>query len=192
MSTGPRSSPAAGLIGPGRLLLVVGPSGAGKDTVIAGAKAASAHDPAIVFPRRVVTRIATEAEEHDSLDDAGFEHALADGDFAFWWQAHGLRYGIPRSVDDDIRAGHTVICNVSRGAVADLGGRYARIVAILITAPADILAERLSGRSRTSDGSLHQRVKRNDAYVNFRTDYTINNIGAPEKAVRLFLDIING
>jgi ribose 1,5-bisphosphokinase len=174
------------------LLLVVGPSGAGKDTVIAGAKAACAHDPNLVFPRRVVTRTATSAEDHDSLDDAGFERALADGDFAFWWQAHGLRYGIPRSVDDDIRAGRTVVCNVSRGVVADLRARYAQVVAILITAPAAILTERLAGRSRASDGSLAERIKRNEAYADFPADLTIDNSGAPQAAVRKLLDAIHG
>ena len=185
------SSPAADPIGPGRLLLVVGPSGAGKDTIIAGAKAACAHDSNIVFPRRVVTRTATSAEDHDSLDDAGFERALADGDFAFLWRAHGLRYGIPRSIDDDIRAGRTVICNVSRGVVANLRVRYADVIAVLITAPADILAARLAGRSRASDGSLPERIKRNEAFVEFQADRTIDNSGAPEAAVQHLIAAAN-
>ena len=90
MTTPPSSQP----IGPGRLVLVVGPSGAGKDTVIAGTKAACADDPGIVFSRRVVTRPASETEDHDTLDDAAFDRAAKAGEFAFWWQAHGLKYGI--------------------------------------------------------------------------------------------------
>ena len=39
------------------------------------------------------------------------------GDFAFWWEAHGLKYALPAAIDDDIRAGRTVVCNVSRGIV---------------------------------------------------------------------------
>jgi ribose 1,5-bisphosphokinase PhnN len=50
---------AAGLIGPGRLLAVVGPSGAGKDTLIARARTRLAGDPMIVFPLRIVTRAAS-------------------------------------------------------------------------------------------------------------------------------------
>ncbi|MGA7013248.1 MAG: phosphonate metabolism protein/1,5-bisphosphokinase (PRPP-forming) PhnN, partial [Pseudolabrys sp.] len=63
LSTAPARSE---LIGPGRLVLVVGPSGAGKDTVITGAKAACAADSTFVFPRRVVTRPASDAEDHDT------------------------------------------------------------------------------------------------------------------------------
>lgn len=177
-------------IGPGRFVLVVGPSGAGKDTLIAGAKEACGNDPAIAFPRRVVTRPATKAEDHDSLDNATFDDAVNDGAFAFWWQAHGLKYGVPRSTEDDIRAGRTVICNVSRSVVAEVRARYVRVDVVLVTAPAEILAARLSGRSRASDGPLNERIKRNDAFTDFRPDCTIDNAGAPDKAVRQLLGVI--
>src|SRR5262245_66172369 len=114
---------AQGLIGPGRLVLIVGPSGAGKDTLITGTKAACSSNPAIVFPRRVVTRPASDAEDHDTLDDANFDRGVKDGAFAFWWEAHGHKYGIPLTVDEEIRAGHTVISNASRGIVEDMRQR---------------------------------------------------------------------
>ena len=177
-------------IGPGRFVLVVGPSGGGKDTVIAGVKEACREHPGFVFPRRVVTRDASAAEDHDSLDDAAFERAIADGAFAVWWPAHGLKYGIPRGIDDDIRAGRTVICNVSRAIVADVQARYENVAVVLITAPPDVLAARLAGRARPSDGPLDQRVKRNDAFGTFQADHTIDNTGTPEEAVRTFIEVI--
>jgi ribose 1,5-bisphosphokinase len=178
-------------IGPGRFILVVGPSGGGKDTIIAGAKAACDGKTGIVFPRRIVTRKASAAEDHDSLDDAAFDRAVNDGSFAVWWQAHGLKYGIPRSANADIRAGHTVICNVSRAVVGDVRARYANVCVVLVTAPPPVLAARLAGRSRDSDGPLHQRLKRNDAFANFRTDLVIYNVRAAAEAVQQFLEVIN-
>jgi ribose 1,5-bisphosphokinase len=179
-------------IGSGRFVLVVGPSGAGKDTLIAGAKASCSDDPTIVFLRRVVTRPANDAEDHDSLNEVFFDDAVRNGAFAFWWQAHGLKYGIPRTADDDVRAGRTVVCNVSRGIVADVRARYARVDVVLITAPADVLTARLSGRSRDTDGSLIERIKRSDAFPDFQASHVIENIGAPGTAVQQLLDVING
>ena len=114
------------MIGPGRLVLVVGPSGAGKDTLIAGSKASLAGNPSVVFPRRVVTRSSSPAEDHDTLDPAAFDAAAAHGDFGFWWEAHGLKYGIPQAIDGDLAAGRTAVCNVSRMIIADARARYAR------------------------------------------------------------------
>lgn len=186
MTAGPSQA-----IGPGRFILVVGPSGGGKDTIIAGAKAACEGKTSVVFPRRIVTREASAAEDHDSLDDAAFERAVNDGSFAVWWQAHGLKYGIPRNADAEIRAGRTVVCNVSRAVVGDIRARYANACVVLVMAPPAVLAARLAGRSRDSDGPLHQRLKRNDAFANFRADHAIDNISTPEHAVRLFLEVIN-
>ena len=90
-------------------MLVVGPSGAGKDSIIRGAQNVFADDARFVFPRRVVTRKAdVAAEDHDSVTDMAFALAVAKGDFAVWWKAHGNGYGIPVSIDDDLRVGRTV------------------------------------------------------------------------------------
>src|SRR5690606_21385065 len=98
---------------PGKLMvlaLIVGPSGAGKDTLINKAQAALADDPRFVFVRRVVTRKAVVVlEDHHSLDEAAFTVALMRGDFVLSWDAHGLRYGIPASIEADLQAGRVVV-----------------------------------------------------------------------------------
>src|SRR3954453_16139425 len=101
-------------IGPGRLVLVVGPSGAGKDTLIGFVRASCAKDTNVVFPKRIVTRDPSPFEDNRPLSPLEFEQARLRGELFIHWQAHGLCYGLPRSIDADIRAGRTVVVNVSR------------------------------------------------------------------------------
>jgi len=177
-------------IGPGRLILVVGPSGAGKDTLLGFAKAACAEDAEIVFPRRVVTRQASSSEDNIALTPDEFREALARGDFAMHWEAHGHSYGLPRAIDDDIRAGRAVVVNVSRTVIAGARRAYANVMVIAITAPPELLAERIKMRSRSSDGNSEQRLSRNvDAAA---PDVTILNVGRPEDHARRLVRAIKG
>jgi ribose 1,5-bisphosphokinase len=189
------AGPRDGAIGPGRLVLVVGPSGAGKDTLIRGARESclqdQARNPSIVFPRRVVTRPPSQAEDNDTISDEGFAQAVADGAFALWWDAHGHRYGISSSIDGDIRAGRAVVCNVSRAIVREARQRYADVAVVLVTAPDDVLAARLADRNRASDGDIAARVKRATAADrDYEPDVTIQNVGDPDHGVRMLLKAI--
>ncbi|UYO40405.1 phosphonate metabolism protein/1,5-bisphosphokinase (PRPP-forming) PhnN [Rhodopseudomonas palustris] len=175
------------LIGPGRLVLVVGPSGAGKDTLINAARSLCSDDSAIVFARRVVTREASAAEDNLQVTPEDFSRLEAAGDFALSWRAHGHSYGLPRSLDDEIRAGRTVVANVSRMVIDAARSAYANVVVVLITAPAEVLAARIAARARTSDGSINDRVGRS---VAAQPDVTISNVGDPIAHAQDLLEII--
>ena len=56
------------------------------------------------------------SEDHDFLDDPTFDEAHTHGAFALSWEAHGLKYGLPASVDDTITGGRVAVANLSRGA----------------------------------------------------------------------------
>jgi ribose 1,5-bisphosphokinase len=178
-------------IGPGRLVLVVGPSGAGKDTLLAAAQEACRGEPSIVFPRRVVTRAGSADEDHATLGEAAFERAVAEGAFALDWPAHGLRYGIPAAIDIELQAGRTVVCNVSRTVVARARERYQQVAVVLVTAPPALLKQRLAARGRAADGDLGARLLRSEA-VNrdVSPDVTIENVGSIDSGVRKLLEAI--
>ena len=145
----------------GVFVAVVGPSGAGKDTLIAHAKAALADEPQVGFVRRVITRPSDgQTEDHDTLTDAEFLATQAEGAFALAWEAHGLRYGLPALIDGAIENGHVAVANVSRGALAALRERYSNVVVVEITADPEILAARLAGRGRESRGEILARLAR--------------------------------
>jgi len=177
-------------VGPGRLILVVGPSGAGKDTLLGIARAACVEDCEIVFPRRVVTREASSSEDNEQLSPEAFQEGLARGDFAIHWEAHGHWYALPHSVEDDIRAGRTVVANVSRMVVHALRLAYADVVVVSITAPPQVLAARVAMRARHSDGRIENRLVR--AVDDATPDVTILNVGRAEDHARRLLRVIRG
>ena len=179
-----------GAIGPGKLVLVVSPSGAGKDTLLGLARTACADDPTIVFARRVVTREASDAEDNEQTSVEGFREAQAQGAFAVHWEAHGHAYGLPRSIEDDIRARRTVVANVSRTVIPALRHRYVNVVVVSITAPEDVLAERLAMRKRGSDGNIAQRLAL--TVEDAEPDATIVNVSSAEYHARQLLRIISG
>jgi ribose 1,5-bisphosphokinase len=186
------STERSSAIGPGRLVLVVGPSGAGKDTLLGLARAACADDPNIVFPRRAITREATVSEDNEQLSPDAFREAVERGAFAVNWEAHGHCYALSRAIDDDIRAGRTVIANVSRTVIGALRRAYVDVVVIAITAPPEILAERLAARGRSSDGKIEQRLGRIVDDDSAKPNVTIVNMSSAEYHARQLMRIIKG
>ncbi|WP_375779547.1 phosphonate metabolism protein/1,5-bisphosphokinase (PRPP-forming) PhnN [Bradyrhizobium sp. ma5] len=182
----------ASTIGPGRLILVVGPSGAGKDTLLGLAKAACADDRDVVFPRRLITRQASASEDNEEISAETFQRAVAAGDYAMHWEAHGHRYALSRAINDEIRAGRTVIANVSRKVIAAARRKYANAVVVSITAPPDVLAARLAARARSSDGLLAQRLARTVDESASTPDFTIVNSGTADYHARQLVRIIKG
>ena len=180
----------AGAIGPGRLVLVVGPSGAGKDTLLRLAQAACTDDQNVVFPRRVVTRESSAAEDNIAMSPDEFRRGIDHGDFAVHWEAHGHSYALPLDINDDIRAGRAVVVNVSRTVIAALRQAYANVVVVAITAPPDVLAQRLAARARHSDGNIADRLSRSVEDVSAQADVTILNAGSADYHGRQLVRVI--
>lgn len=145
---------------PGILFLVVGPSGAGKDSLIEGVRSRL---PAgqFVVARRTVTRAAgSPGEDHDAADEAGFEALTRAGAFLITWQAHGLHYGLSAELVRTLNAGCHVIANVSRSVVGELAGRVARLAVLEVEAPRGVLEARIAARGREQGEAVRQRVSR--------------------------------
>ena len=149
---------------PGVLVLVVGPSGVGKDTLITGARQALDADKRFSFVRRLVTRQTDiEIEDHLSISPDEFARKRASGRLALHWQAHGLEYALPISVDTDLALGRIVVANVSRHVVSEAIAKYPTCRVIMITAEISLRAERLAKRGRESRDQIASRLAREGA-----------------------------
>jgi ribose 1,5-bisphosphokinase len=141
------------------LILVVGPSGAGKDTLMDAARAALGDDRRFRFARREITRPPGPGEDHVPVTEAEFAARQNSGAYALSWRAHGLGYGIPADIAGDLAAERVVVANVSRGVIAEAAARFP-VRVLEITAPAEVLAARLAGRGRESPAEVATRLAR--------------------------------
>jgi len=145
----------------GTLFFVVGASGTGKDTLLSGAGAALAGDGRFVFARRTITRAADLGNEgHLSVTPEEFDRTERAAGFLISWRAHGLQYGVPAALADDLAAGRHVVANGSRAAVPDLLRVVENCTVVEITAPPDLVAARLAGRGREGREEIAARVAR--------------------------------
>lgn len=144
----------------GRLIAVVGPSGVGKDSVMAGLRDVM---PDLHLVRRVITR-APElgGEAYDAVSVAQFKALVEDGAFAVHWGAHGLYYGIPITVKYQIGKGTDCLVNFSRKALAQAAEMFPRFMVLNITALPETLAHRLAVRGRETEEEISKRLAQAD------------------------------
>ncbi len=186
----PRTGPSRVPGDRGMLVIVVGSSGVGKDSLLAHARRALVNASDVHFVRRVVTRVASDANEpHESVSEAEFQQRKALGAFVIDWQAHGLSYGIPVSCVDALCQGRLVIVNGSRGALPRFARLFPRRYIVHVVVPAEKLKERLLARGREEGDALQRRLLRRiepsqlDGPV-----WKLDNGGTLEASSRRFLE----
>lgn len=172
---------ASGRQGP--LIAVVGPSGVGKDTLLARARAALSDRPEVLFVRRSITRPASaDAEEHVPITAEAFDEAERAGAFAFSWRAHGLGYGLPGSLSEHLAAGHPAVINGSRKVLAGMQERFPTLSVIQIAAAPEVLAARLAARGRESQAEIAARIARAEEALPVAPVCVIDNSGELDQA----------
>ncbi len=176
----------------GIMAVVVGPSGAGKDTLMNLAAQHFAGRSDVHFVRRVITRDGDAGnEDHRSVSEADFEAMKKAGSFAVSWEAHGLKYGIPADAADELARGNLVIANGSRSALHHFQTAFPRLKVINITARREVLAERLMARGRESREDVLKRLDRSALTVQGSYDVTdIDNSGTLEKAEQAIISAL--
>lgn len=175
----------------GLFILVAGPSGSGKDTLIAELKR---RRPAFTVARRLITRaVDAGGEAHESVTRETFDSLSLIGALILSWRAHGLDYGISRRVVTALDAGRDVIANVSRTAIWEARELYGPVLVLHVTAPRSVLAERLAQRGRESRTDIEERLDRSDFSAPQGPDVIeIVNAGAIGDAAEVALAAIDG
>lgn len=176
----------------GIMVVVVGPSGAGKDTLMNLAARRFKGRDDVHFVRRVITRHRDAGgEDHLSVSLEGFAAMEQSGSFAVWWEAHGLKYGIPAEVSVALSRGHVVVANGSRSALHRFQAAFPRLKVINVTARPEVLAGRLEARGRETHEDIMARLARGPLTVRGEYDVTeLDNSGTLEEAEQKMIGIL--
>jgi phosphonate metabolism protein PhnN/1,5-bisphosphokinase (PRPP-forming) len=171
------------------LFLVVGPRGAGKDTLLDAAREALAGDDRFVLAQRVITRIKKAGgENHVAASDEEFANLTAQGAFMLHWHAHGLSYGIQQTALHALERGQHVIANASRSILDQARTQYVPTRVLLVTVSEPVSRQRLLTRGREQAADIEQRLARASAFaVSGPEVVTILNEGSIEDGTTAFL-----
>lgn len=188
-------------------MAIVGPSGAGKDTIMNAVHEVLKNNPEFLFVRRIITRKAgiNSFNDHDETsqnigneDNIGvslekFFELSQKASFSLQWFAHGIHYGLPMGIVDEVHKGKIVIANVSRAKLGHAKELFGKVYVIEINAPIEILKERLLGRKREKITDIEERLKRANIPIQLPegSKYCyIDNSGNVKSAVDKMLSIL--
>ena len=146
---------------PGLLFVLSGPSGAGKDAVMARLK--EEHFP-LRFGVTATTRRRREGETHGVdyffVSSPEFDRMIAGDELLEWAVVHGNRYGVPRAQTRALLlTGQDVLVRVDVQGADAIRSRVPEAVLIFLTAPSlDALKARLTKRNTETPEELAIRL----------------------------------
>jgi len=177
---------------PGTLILVVGNSGSGKDSIINGVSEKYPLDLKKVYiVKRYITRPPSKTEDNYFISSEEFNEMGKKGKFALQWHIYGLDYGVSIEIEDWLKNGHTVIVNVSRTIINDTRKKYKNLKVVFIKVPLEITLQRLKIRERESEQGLKERIERARNNQKFpEADFEIDNSGELDEAINQFLNYV--
>jgi ribose 1,5-bisphosphokinase len=177
---------------PGLLVLIVGNSGSGKDSIMRGVKE---RFPTKLKPlylaQRFITRPTSETESNIAISPEEFKKMSSQGKFALEWNIYGLDYGVSIEVDEWLKKGHPVLVNVSRLIVQKAREIYQNIIVVFIEVPFEVTFKRVKERARESGKRLEDRIERAKKNQKFsEADFVVDNSGTLENAINQFLEYL--
>lgn len=144
-----------------KMVYVVGPSGAGKDSLLDWLRSQIPASAPVHWVRRTITRAPDAGgENHESVSQDEFKRILQQKGFAMHWHANDLCYGIRHIEMAPLERWHWVFVNGSRANLEKAALQYPGMVILHITASAEVLKQRLLHRGRESHDTIEARMRR--------------------------------
>lgn len=145
----------------GTLFYLMGPSGAGKDTLLHTLRNRLEKQSVIVAHRYITRPPSATGENHVALSHKEFHTFLLSNSFALHWHSHNTNYGIGIEINNWLTQNISVVINGSRAYLPQARELYPDLQPVLITAPEDVIEERLHKRKRESKAEIVDRLRQN-------------------------------
>lgn len=147
----------------GKLIVLTGPSGVGKGTLV---RSLLEHHPELYLSVSVTTRPPRageiESKDYYFVSRNQFEQMVAQGELLEWAEFAGNYYGTPRKpVEEKVCEGRTVILEIELDGARQIRDSFPHATRIFIMPPSiQALEQRLRGRGQDSDEAIARRLCR--------------------------------
>ncbi len=160
----------------GKLIVLAGPSGVGKGTIL---RSLLQRHPEIHYSVSMTTRSPRPGEidgqHYYFTNRSQFEKMVANGEFLEWAEFAGNYYGTPRQpVEDQIRQGKLVVLEIELEGARQIHASFPNAFRIFILPPSlSELEHRLRGRGQDSEEAISRRLRHAQAEIDAADEFDI-------------------
>lgn len=160
----------------GRLIVLTGPSGVGKGTLM---RSLLKRHPELYYSVSVTTRSPRPGEidgkDYYFISRSKFEQLLAEGEFLEWAEFAGNYYGTPReAVLNQIHFGKFVVLEIELKGARQIRASFPSALSIFILPPSfDELEKRIRDRAHDSEEAIARRLLRAQEEIQAADEFDI-------------------
>ncbi|UJL35088.1 guanylate kinase [Cylindrospermopsis raciborskii Cr2010] len=161
---------------PGKLIVLTGPSGVGKGTLI---QKLLAQHPQLYYSVSATTRSPRlgeiDGKSYYFITPNSFQELVAQGEFLEWAEFAGNYYGTPRAaVLQQIQLGRSVILEIELAGARQIKASYPDALSIFILPPSFLeLENRIRARGQDSDEAITRRLNRAKEEIKAASEFDI-------------------